>query len=165
MHLDFEKVKNEGREAYVSRNTLARLLIQHEKNMPIKDALKNYVFVTEDDSWMISTEDSFKLIVQAGGVSVLAHSGRELRKMGLIAYENMLSEFVSHGLKGLEVYYPKHTAEEVHIMKNLAQKYGLYITGGSDWHGHLYTPQVAVGMEDCEGNIRQFLEKALNICF
>lgn len=165
INLDFEKIKSEGKETYISRNTLARLLIQHEKNMPIKDALKNYVFVAEDDSWMISTEDSFKLIAQAGGVAVLAHSGRELRKMGLMAYENMISEFVCYGLKGLEVYYPKHTAEEICIMKNLAKKYGLYITGGSDWHGHLYTQQVTVGMEDHEGNIGQFLEKALNICF
>lgn len=161
--LVFEKIKGEGQEAYISRNTLARLLVQHKKDISIKDALKNYVFVAEDDSWMIPTEESFQLIAQAGGMAVLAHSGRELRTMGLVAYENMLVRFVHHGLQGLEVYYPKHTIEEVGIMKSLAKKYKLYITGGSDWHGHLYTPQVVVGTKDTDGDIRQFIDKVFNV--
>lgn len=156
--LDFEKIKNENREAYISRNTLARLLTGHVKNLSIKDALKKYVFAEEDDAWMMRTEDSFRLIKQAGGVPVLAHSGRELRRVGLAIYENMIRQFAQLGLRGLEVYYPKHTAEETHVMKDIAKKYGLSMTGGSDWHGPTYTPNITMGISDDKMDSVHFLK-------
>lgn len=161
INLDFEKIKNKNREAYVSRNTLARLLIEDVKNLSIKNALGQYIFVEEDNSWMMETENSFRLIEQSGGVPVLAHSGRELRKMGLVAYENMVQRFSQIGLRGLEVYYPKHTPEEVYTIKNIAKKYGLYITGGSDWHGPAYTPNITIGIHDHRADITQFLKEAV----
>lgn len=163
IQLDFEKIKKDGHESYVSRNTLARLLVEHVRNISIEDALKKYVFVAEDDSWMIKTEDSFNLIKQAGGVAVLAHSGRELRRMGLAAYENMIARFAIQGLQGLEVYYPKCAQEEIRIMKEVAKKYQLYITGGSDWHGPAYTPSITMGIEDSKMGIAQFLNEAIGI--
>jgi hypothetical protein len=48
------------------------------------------------------------------------------------------------GLKGLEVYYPKHSAEEVARYLDLARKFGLLITGGSDFHGELI-PEIKIG--------------------
>lgn len=150
LHLNFELIKENSHEVYVSRNTLARLLSDHLKTISIKEALKQYVFIEEDDSWMMKTQDSFLLIAKSGGVPVLAHSGRELRRMGTEAYALMISQFVKSGLRGLEIYYPKHTEEEMATMRSIANKYGLYITAGSDWHGNAYTPDVKIGM-DCNG--------------
>lgn len=163
IHLDFKKMKNENYESYISRNTLARLLTEHVKILSIKEALKQYVFVEEDDDWMIDTENSFRLIKKAGGVSVLAHSGRELRKMGSVAYENMIRHFTKCGMRGLEVYYPKHTLEEIYTMKNIAKKYKLHLTGGSDWHGSTYTPNISVGIDDRNNNVATFLKKVIGI--
>lgn len=163
LRLDFEKVKENNSEAYVSRNTLARLLVDYTKTFSIKDALKRYVFTEEDDSWMIKTEDSFKLIEQAGGVPILAHSGRELRRMELTVYESMIRQLVQSGLRGLEVYYPKHSIEEMDAIKNIAKKYGLYITGGSGWHGMSYTPDVQMGIGNYEKDISPFLKDVIGI--
>lgn len=163
LRLDFEKVKENNREAYVSRNTLARLLVEHTKTFSIKDALKHYVFTEEDDSWMIKTEDSFQLIARAGGFPILAHSGRELRRMGLTVYESMIRQWVQSGLQGLEVYYPKHSIEEMDAIKNIAKKYGLYITGGNDWHGMSYTPDVQIGIGNHEKDISPFLKDVMGI--
>ena len=128
--LGFQSLKANGKEAYVSRNTLARLLVEHLKNtISIEKALKEYVFAREDGSWMMTPEESFKLITAAGGVPILAHSGRELRKMSQIEYEKMVVRFIKAGLLGLEVYHPKHTNKETDTVKRTAHKFKLYITG------------------------------------
>lgn len=158
LKLNLESLMTKDQEAYVSRNTLAKLLVTHLKNsISIKDALKQYVFVKEDNSWMMTPEECFELIISAGGVPILAHSGKELRKMGLSNYEKMISWLVKHGLMGLEVYYPKHTAKEINIIKNIANKFNLCITGGSDWHGKTYTPDVEIGLEISTNEITRFL--------
>ena len=161
LQLDFEILKENNHEAYVSRNTLAGLLVDHLKNISIKDALKRCVFVEEDDSWMMKPEDSFQLIARAGGIPVLAHSGTQLRKMGLAVYESMIQQFVQAGLRGLEVYYPKHTTEEIDTIRNIANKYKLYITGGSDWHGSIYTPDIQIGIDGYEKDFAPFLKDIL----
>lgn len=106
----------------------------------------------------MTTVESFQLIIKAGGIPVLAHSGRELRKFGQATYENILANLVENGLLGLEVYYPKHSEEEVTILKRPARKYGLYITGGSDWHGVSYTPDISIGKEIPKEDIDSFLQ-------
>jgi len=158
LNLDFDDLKKSRTEAYVSRNTLARLLVAHLNNrMSMKDALREHVFTEEDDSWMMTTEESFKLITNAGGIPVLAHSGRELRKMGADEYEKMIANFVHAGLLGLEIYYPKHTDDEIVIMKNIARTYKLCITGGSDWHGPVYTPHETIGQDIPDEEVYEFL--------
>jgi predicted metal-dependent phosphoesterase TrpH len=46
-----------------------------------------------------------------------------------------IPEFVSYGLRGLEVYYPNHSPEETEMLLGLCQQHGLLATGGSDFHG------------------------------
>jgi len=158
LNLNFDTLKKNSTEAYISRNTLARLLVEHLNNgMSIKDALREYIFAKEDDSWMITPEESFKIITDAGGIPVLAHSGRELRKMGINEYEKMIAYFANAGLLGLEIYYPKHTDDEIVVMKSIARKYKLCITGGSDWHGPAYTSNGVVGRDVPDEDISEFL--------
>jgi hypothetical protein len=42
---------------------------------------------------------------------------------------------VEYGLKGIEVFYPEHSPPEVAHYKWLAERYGLVMTGGTDYHG------------------------------
>ena len=39
------------------------------------------------------------------------------------------------GIKGLECYYSRYTMAQVKLLVELAKKNGLYISGGSDYHG------------------------------
>jgi len=156
--LDFQLLKNSCGGAYVSRNTLAKLVVAHlKKSISLRDALKEYVFVKEDDSWMMTPEESMNLIIEAGGVPVLAHSGRILRNMGIVEYEKMIVEFVKAGLSGIEVYFPKHTEAETNALRRLASKFKLYITGGSDWHGKVYTPKIKIGVDLPRQDVVAFL--------
>lgn len=67
-------------------------------------------------------------IKQAGGIAVLAHP---------FGYENMelIPELVDVGLDGLEAWHPSHNEVAVKIIVSEAEKYGLILTGGSDYHG------------------------------
>lgn len=64
----------------------------------------------------------------AGGVAVLAHPG---------AYRlnGALDRFIEAGLQGIEVAHPKHTPEMAAGFRRLAERRGLVMTGGSDFHG------------------------------
>lgn len=69
--------------------------------------------------------DAIRIIKKAGGVPVLAHPGTK------VIY---IHELLEMGLMGLEVYYPTSVTEEWKVLDCIAEKYGLYKTGGTD-HG------------------------------
>lgn len=80
----------------------------------------------------LSYKDAIKLIIQSGGIAVLAHPGQIYQKREV---ENIIRELRCYGLGGVEVYHPSHTSTEINMYYNLAVKYKLCITGGSDFHG------------------------------
>jgi len=69
----------------------------------------------------------------AGGLTALAHPpkiDKTLRKL-----PRLLDSLASHGLAGLEAYYPGHTPTIVKKLEKMAKSYNLICTGGSDFHG------------------------------
>ena len=71
---------------------------------------------------------ALEAIRRSGGLAVLAHPGQ---------YGNfqILPQLVGCGLFGIEAYHPKHDGECTRRCLNLARRYGLAVTGGSDYHG------------------------------
>ena len=41
---------------------------------------------------------------------------------------------MQYGLRGLEAYHRKHSPAMVEYFSSMAEKYGLIVTGGSDFH-------------------------------
>ena len=76
----------------------------------------------------------------AGGMASLAHPYQI--GIGDDALEKLAAELAGHGLEAIECYYPKHTPEQEAFYLYLAEKYKLYITGGSDFHGEKVKPDV-----------------------
>jgi predicted metal-dependent phosphoesterase TrpH len=95
-------------------------------------------------------EHAIQKIAAAGGIPVLAHPGR-LRDRVLI------DELVPHGLRGLEVFYPLHDAADTREFRETAQRHGLVMTGGMDFHDIRYHT-AGVGMELDPADIAPFLE-------
>ncbi|HIE50670.1 MAG TPA: PHP domain-containing protein [Armatimonadetes bacterium] len=91
--------------------------------------------------------EALALIQAAGGLAVLAHPGQA--SLPPFALEIQVAGMRAQGLKGLEVYYPEHTPAQTSFYLRLAEKYGLLITGGSDFHGsakpHLRLGEVVDG--------------------
>lgn len=84
---------------------------------------------------VLAVVDGIRLITEAGGIPVLAHPAtidNSLRKI-----PTLVEELVQYGLQGLEVYYPTHSRKNQKQLSMLAQRYGLVVTGGSDYHGDI----------------------------
>ena len=80
----------------------------------------------------LNYKDCLDIIKISGGIPVLAHPGQIYRK---IEVENIVRELKCFGLGGIEVYHPCHSKDDINRISNLARKYKLCITGGSDYHG------------------------------
>ncbi len=74
-----------------------------------------------------------KLVRAAGGVPVLAHPAT--RGVGGLMDESRLAELVDAGLFGLELEHRENQPEATKRLAALAIRYGLAITGSSDYHG------------------------------
>jgi hypothetical protein len=75
---------------------------------------------------------------RAGGVPVLAHPG-------LYGNFDLAACLLKEGLAGIEVSHPSHTAAQEALARELARRYGLVQTGGSDFHGELDDGRHALG--------------------
>ncbi len=77
-------------------------------------------------------------IHEAGGIAVLAHPG---------FYNNfeLLEELIPYGLDGVEVWHPENTPEQQELLKEIAAKHSLVMTGGSDFHGAFNAYPLRVG--------------------
>lgn len=76
----------------------------------------------------ISARVAIDLIHQAGGLAVMAHPG-------LNRTDEVIPDLVEAGLDGIECFHTKHsTAISEHYLE-IADKYHLLVTGGSDCHG------------------------------
>jgi len=78
-----------------------------------------------------SIAEGINLLRSCGAVPVWAHP--YLFRGGVV--EEVLKELVDAGLMGVEVYHPSHSSSQIQKMKDLCIHYGLFATGGSDYHG------------------------------
>ncbi|MEO0090750.1 MAG: phosphatase, partial [candidate division WOR-3 bacterium] len=76
----------------------------------------------------ISPEEALKIIRDFKGIPVLAHP---------VSYdfEKIIFPLIKLGILGIEVYHPDHTEYHINYFSEIAKKYNLLITGGSDCHG------------------------------
>lgn len=74
-----------------------------------------------------SVREAVEVIRAAGGWASLAHPGA--------FKDGDLKGWVDQGLEGIEAFYPAHTAAQRGRFLELAARYGLVPTGGSDYHG------------------------------
>lgn len=109
----------------------------------------------------ITPKMAIEAIVKNGGVPILAHP--VLYHMSDAKLENLVVRLIESGLAGLEAIYSTYEAYEERQMKELAQKHGLLISGGSDFHGD-NKPSIDLGVgcgklfvpEDILGPIKNY---------
>ncbi|WP_104135820.1 MULTISPECIES: PHP domain-containing protein [unclassified Cryobacterium] len=76
---------------------------------------------------------AIELVRAAGGVPVIAHPAT--RGIGDVVAESSLKTMVDAGLFGLELEHRENNPEPTKRLHELAAKFGLYVTGSSDYHG------------------------------
>jgi len=144
-------------EAYgktlTARPHFARVLIDKGFATDIQDAFNKYLdessigYVQRHD---IPIPEAIERIRKAGGVTSLAHPVRVAKNNWdtLAAY---VEELAAMGLQAVEVYHSDHSPENVAYYKSLAERFGLGMTGGSDFHGG-NKPAISLGT-GCRNNL------------
>jgi predicted metal-dependent phosphoesterase TrpH len=75
-----------------------------------------------------SPADVVALIVGGGGLSSLAHPGYTKK-------DEVIPELVDAGLVAIEAYHSSHEPDAQQRYIDVAKRYGLAVSGGSDFHG------------------------------
>jgi 3',5'-nucleoside bisphosphate phosphatase len=85
-----------------------------------------------------SPSDVVSIISQAGGVASLAHPG-------LLKRDDLIPALAEAGLPALEAFHSDHSPETTEHYLALAERYGLAVSGGSDYHGEPVRRKSAFG--------------------
>jgi predicted metal-dependent phosphoesterase TrpH len=90
------------------------------------------------ERYKLSPEEAIELVSKSGGLSVLAHPyiyGWNGSRRKTLDLDRWLPRLRDAGLAGIETYYPNYPRRASRQLLELAIRYGLLITGGSDFHG------------------------------
>lgn len=88
----------------------------------------------------VSPQDAVEIIYDAGGIPVIAHPH------DIDIAETLIKDLMAYGLRGIEAYHRKHSPAVVEYFSSMAEKFGLIVTGGSDFHApSLLNGQILLG--------------------
>lgn len=144
--ITMEDLRKQQPNNYIGKPVIARALEAKGYVKNFKDAFKDGQFLESPRARTVKKEklqakDAIQLIKEAGGVAVLAHP-IQAKGIGIKGsqefYSNMdsiIRTLKKQGLGGLECYHPDQNHEQTMKFIELAEKYHLHITRGSDFHG------------------------------
>jgi predicted metal-dependent phosphoesterase TrpH len=115
-------------EVALTRHHLARALIEAGHARDLRDAFSRFAHRGHVPPVDLGFVDAIRCARSFGGLTSWAHPPVE-------ALEDHLETFVAAGLQGLEGVRPFMNARERRRVLLLARRHGLFVTGGSDWHG------------------------------
>jgi predicted metal-dependent phosphoesterase TrpH len=137
VNLSVEEVNEEAGGGVPGRPHIARALARKRYVSGLQDAFDRYLkkgAAAYVKKTKLSPKESLRLILAAGGLPVMAHPYSVVDD-GTVALEDIVRDLVSCGLRGIEVYYPEHSGEQTKAFLELAGKFDLAVTGGTDFHG------------------------------
>jgi len=136
-----EEAEARGR-GMTGRPHFAQILVEKGYVANIRQAFDDYL----DESakgYVYRREPQFgegvEHIRKAGGIASLAHP---VRVKGDVPA--LMPELHGAGLNAIEAYHSDHGPRETELYLGLAKKYGMLVTGGSDFHGAV-KPGVTLG--------------------
>jgi predicted metal-dependent phosphoesterase TrpH len=139
--IEFDEVMQYVSGKSAGRPHIAQAMVKHGVASNVRDAFDRYLkrgcpaYVPR---YKLTPEEAIEIIRNAGGVAVIAHPGAQ--ELG-----SEIDDWVKAGLQGIEVYHPDHSFQENIHYTMLAERLGLVITGGSDFHGPGIKPGIELG--------------------
>lgn len=132
----YEELLKEFPNAVITRAHYAKYLLNHGHVKSMKEAFDRYIgdhcpyYVPREK---VTPAQAVELVLGAGGVPILAHP--ILYRMSDSRLEQLTRELKEAGLMGIEAVYSTYQPCEERQIRRLAAKYGLLLSGGSDFHG------------------------------
>jgi predicted metal-dependent phosphoesterase TrpH len=124
-----------GNPDLISRTHFARFLVDAGHCSDVSEVFRR--FLTEGKPGFVphkwaALKDAVGWITRAGGVAVIAHPGRyDFTPTEEYA---LITEFMAHGGRGIEVVTGSHTPAEFQQYADTAAEFGLLASRGSDFH-------------------------------
>ena len=124
-------VEDQAGDGAVGRPHVARALVQRGASADINEAFARFLgrgraaFVEKPLPTLACVTG---LVHEVRGVAVAAHLGER-------GTEGQIRQFVEQGLDGIEVRHPSHSPATEARLTRIAERLGLALSGGSDWHG------------------------------
>lgn len=152
--VSYEDLEAAFPDTVITRAHFAQYLLDRGMISSIDEAFRKLIgddcpcFVPREK---ITPHDAVRFLLRFGGVPILAHPLQY--KMGETELDALIASLTGLGLDGIEVYYSTHRQTDTANLSRIAEKYGLLLSGGSDFHGtrkqnldlgtgygHLYVP-------------------------
>jgi 3',5'-nucleoside bisphosphate phosphatase len=143
--VELARVREIAGSGSLGRAHVAQALLEKGYTASFKEAFSKYIghdcpaYVAREK---LTPAEAVRLIAEVRGLPVLAHPFTTTNP------EAMVRELKPHGLAGIEVYYAGYLPAETNNLLNLAQKYGLIPTGGTDYHGIDSASEMTIGGTD-----------------
>lgn len=142
---------------------IANMMVRHGYAETKEQAMHEFIDRLRIRSEYIRPEDAIRSILDGGGIPVLAHpfygDGDQL-----ILGDDMdlrLRRLAGFGLMGLECFYSGFTDKLRRAALALAERYDLYVTAGSDYHGRNKLVELGDTGLDAAGGCPAGLERFL----
>ncbi len=120
----------------VVKTHLAKILVNRGLAKTNEEAVANYLDCPTGNT-RFDGEEAIAVIKKAGGIAVWAHplGGEGETHISEQKLLNQLEIMKRIGIQGLECHYSRYSKDEADFLVNTAKENGLFITGGSDYHG------------------------------
>ena len=130
--IEFETIKSLVAEGgSIGRPHIAKAITSAKGTSSVMEAYAKYIHDGSDvyiQRKTVTPHDAVEIIYHSGGVPVIAHP------YDIDIAEKIIDELMQYGLRGIEAYHRKHSPAMVEYYFTLAEKLGLIVTGGSDFH-------------------------------
>lgn len=120
---------------------LALMLMKNGYAKDKPEAIDKFIDDKKDKNDAINTRIPSKTaisgILSAGGIPVWAHplGGIREKRLSESEFDSRLELLMKDGLRGLECWYSLYNEDEIGFLLDRAEKHGLLVSGGSDYHG------------------------------
>lgn len=145
LDVSYEEVLEASRGEAVGRPHIATVLINKGFANDWQDAFIRYLgykgkaFVPKE---ILGPEEAVSLLAGMGASVSLAHPCLSLSSREAI--EQLVRRLKDYGLSAIEAYHSDHSQAEQRFCVDIATRYGLALTGGSDYHGTA-KPRISLG--------------------
>ncbi len=136
--IDYSQVQAIAR-GQIGRPHIAQSLLKIGAVSSLEEAFQKYLTRGAPayvEKFRFTPFDSISMIIQAGGIPVLAHPFT-LNCPSLRDLKSLMKKLKDDGLQGMEVLYPEHSSDQTRDYLSLVKELDLVYTGGSDFHGDL----------------------------
>ncbi len=151
--VSMEEINRISHGGQVGRPHIARIMVEKGYVKSVSQAFDRYLRKggpAYAPKSILSPEDAIQTVRRAGGIPVLAHPF-SLQAKDAEELEGMVTALKDAGLMGIECYYSEHDKAFTALCLDIASRYGLVATGGSDYHGKA-KPYIRLGVG--KGNLR-----------